>query len=1393
MARSRVSCRMVPEVPGTHDDSKMYVELNELVKNRPLTNFIYASYLQPGVAAQMDALGYGRNPQGQHRARDIYAFFEVGSMKNLLGITAQSKAVGFTDASGNLIDFMAVDAYNKAQDFNQNNKGRVAYVVQHGDMFNILIDEKDSRTQVRQAEVNKGLVLWGELSAQLNAKGIDISTLNQINPGLVNPGTIVDFMRNLSTYKMTPNDGLSVRDIEMLLALNPNTPIVQNMLSRGWGDMHETAQRMYDTIHSGTAPATNVTLVNNVLSEAKKLSRLDVGDLRSAIRTSLASFESTDASTNIQKTLEDLDAKYHLESDTFVRNSDKIEKYSEAVADAIMSLQRQIRNIESKSGKTAKSESLRALKDRMITELKQKQYASGLADFMNTALKYIQQINNNINNVTATGTNLEYAKSLADVTTQATSLMDAYYSVVAAIANSELINDFAINDTDKAALRDVAKDLKQTFDSLNNKVGEMQKEAMLAVGKEFIGEHNPLYGKDVVDIINMTEADASLTDYLYSVGRSSNTVISMLGAIIRDAQSERDFKLQDVALQIRRATHILTQDGKDSSFMYDEKGRIVSQYDWDAYFKAKRKYAGSLVRAGMSYGSAEFEAEMQLWEDQNMTEVVVDHQSGRTEKMPAFYLSTDFREGWSAAQNEYYDRMMELKGQIGTLLPNYAQHQYIAPQKRTSWDQVLKEGLKGERTFGDVAKWFLKNSMFWKMKEADTRFRKSGIYVEGEESLASLSDYDNTVLRQIPLFYIKKIDSGNLSHDFSSALQSLASTALNYQAMDDIKNIAEMMTDYASRSTPVDRDVTGKPRVDRSISKGLDVVTQLRKSAKDNRVATMLDSFVLKHIYGVENKSEGLWAVVCANLIGYTSLKGLAVNVKGALTNKLVGVVQTMIQAMGGQYYTLADWIKAEAVLLGEQGASTEGALVGGAIGGPAGALAGLVAGTAVGSVGMTGKFIEILTNNRNSKDTLIAEFFDQAQESYSNLSDQRYHHTMFGRLFGSFNPMNMYSRGEYWIHMLNVYSVLFHEKVVQYDPTTGTRKQIPLYEALEKGQKIEGNSELKVKDNIFKLDGKRLADTSDAYFTAMKRRIRYINQQHHGSMNKEDKGLLHQWMLGKMAMNFRQWMVEHYSRRFRTLHWDESIRDVNLSNFYNNTKVLLNGNKVKLMDALEMVDNGTGDNSFHYEIKNGATTLDGQTITDDVLNSMLNWYAADSGWRRGFKTDAIKTFIDYIKEYKEYQTSANAYWNSLSETQKGDVRQVLGEAFMLLALAGLSAAMGDPDDHKGEFYYRLWQYVVKRTLFDEKAATIPGAVIEAKTIINNPIASAQTVAGLLYPILGITDVTETIKSGRYKGWNKYARNVVKYTIPFYSQIDQLLNIDTESGVFQTFEGQITR
>lgn len=1387
---------MAPNVPGTNEPSRTYKELVDSIKDRPLANMVYAEYLLPGVAEAMDTQRYPRNKQGQHRASDIERFLGVSEMKSAIPILSQSKSVGFTDTNGKLVDFEGEDAYKRAQAFNETNKGRVAYVVPNGDKFNILINSKDSRTQIREVEVNKALLRWETLTDTLAFAGIDVKQLIAINPTLMNPGSVSDFIRNLGTLEQVPIDGLSVRDIATLLVLNPNTKVVQNLLSRGWGTVEETAQKAYDILHDSSSTATQKAMVENTLKEAKLLRDANQEAIAREVGASTQMFEKMDKSYNIQEIMKELNAKYHLDDEVFVRESTKISSLLEATADSIMSLERQIRVIERRGGRTVKSDSLRQLKERLEKELKSKKGASGLLEFLKESITYLNQVQYGLDNISDTGTQIEYATRIADAVASANNLRDSYYRIVSALSLADdLVNDLGITDTDVTTLASTAKNIKEMFDRQDKKIRDLEEEAMVNVGEAFIGSNNILYGKDLADIIAMKEADSSMMDYLYSVGRNSNTIVSMMGALIRDAQSERDFRLQRMALEIRRCNDLINRDGHDSSFMYDEAGRIVSPYDWAAYYKAQGKFIGSMLASGIEKNSLEYVTELAQWEEENTIPVEVDHENHRFERMPNFFLTEDFQKGWSAAQKEYYDRMMELKGQIGTLLPKYAQHQFIAPQKRNRWTEIVKEGLQGKRNFRNVTRNLLDHTKVWKLRKDNTNFRKNGIYLDGEDAIASASAYDNTILRQIPVFYQAKLENEELTHDFSSALQALASTALNYDAMDNIKNLAEMITDFAGRQTPVERTANGELRVDVSESSvGQRVVTLLRKVGADTRVSAMLDAFVLKHIYGVENRNEGAWAVICSNLIGYTSVKGLAVNVKGAITNKYVGVIQSIIAATGGQYFNMKELLQAEGILLGEQGASTFGMIMGGIAAGGVGAVAGAAIGTAIGARGMYGKFMDIVTNNKNSKDSLIAEFFDQAQGSFSDLSDTAYHQTVFGRLHEARSPMAMYERGEYWIHMLNTYAVLLHEKVIQYDKDTGKRKIIPLYKALEKGNKINNNSELVLKEGIFKMDGTKINGLEDKYFKEIKRRIRYVNQQCHGSMNKEDKGLLHQWMLGKMTMNFRQWMIEHYSRRFRGLHWDESIRDVNLSNFYNEVaEVRLHGKKVKLIDALEMVDSGTGDGSFTYKIKDGATTLNGEALTDEAINEMLERYAEDAGWRRGFKTDALKVLFDYFKEWREYNTKASAYWNQLSETQRADVKQVAGEGFMLMALAGLSACMGDPDDHKGEFWYRLWLYVVKRCLFDEKAATIPGAIIEAKTIINNPIASAQTVAGILYPILGIMDAGETIESGRYKGWNKYARNIIKYTIPFYSQIDQLINIGTESGMFQTFEGQITR
>ena len=75
-------------------------------------------------------------------------------------------------------------------------------------------------------------------------------------------------------------------------------------------------------------------------------------------------------------------------------------------------------------------------------------------------------------------------------------------------------------------------------------------------------------------------------------------------------------------------------------------------------------------------------------------------------------------------------------------------------------------------------------------------------------------------------------------------------------------------------------------------------------------------------------------------------------------------------------------------------------------------------------------------------------------------------------------------------------------------------------------------------------------------------------------------------------------------------------------------------------------------------------------------------------------------------------------------------------------------------------------------------------------TILNGPIPAASTFVNLFYPITGLSDIQETYQRGRYKGKNKYVVNSLRYTVPFYRQIDNLIHIGDEDNLFKVYESK---
>lgn len=1275
----KVQCDMYPKVNG--ENSILYEDLLKKIKNRPLTNLIYAAYLQQGVAAQMNNQGFRVNKQGQHEANAVMQYFDVNSMKIEASKAIDvARRIGARDSSGDLVDFTdAKDALQIAAQSNATTTGVISYVVQHGDIFNILTEAKDSRTQIRALEVEKKQAVWNVMEQAFANVGVDINSFD-FNRSLVNANNGKNFMSWIENLRGTRNDLYSLKDVRTILAMDESSSQVQRLKTM-FGTLDDVADKVYDAFHRGRQNYTQgqLTLMNAAMNQCKTLQGLDIAALRQQVDQVESNISSNSSEAEIQATLEDLNKKYNIDINEIHRKGMDIEKLSDAAADAAFTLQRQLKKLKSEQGVTPEVIQLKASIDRITREIANQRYYSGVMGFLSDALNQVQTMENLYRQASqAPGTNLERSMARSKALMEIKRIKDGYEHIVDALSRmDDLIVDESISPTDKQAIEDQAKAVREYFDKYKKKIDELRKDTMIDIAVECLGETDS-NGMSIADIVTMAEADSSIYDYLYSIGRVSNPLVATMGSIIRDAQGERTQKLVEVALRIRRANKKLFDSGSHSDFMYEpDSNYIISDIDWSTYNEARRKAYEKFTSQG-KVGLALEEA-MEQWQDANTEDRIVDYVSGRTERVP----NGNYRKAFptlTQAQQEYYNEMMQIKGELGTLLPQYAQKQYLPPQLRRSFMDAISKSRGNPKAIAKAILNKIKDMFI--IREDDQMDIRNGI-IEGEEYGIRSGALDNTPYRQIPIFYVNKLkDQGELLKDFSGALQALAGTAINYDCMNRIKDTVEFMGDFI-KDQHIAATRGGIRQTDAIITKGVSIFKDLIGFASNTNTSGIIDGFIDKHIYGVKLKDINKWTKLAQSLLAYTSLRSLAVNVKGAISNYLVGEIQMLIESGAFEFYNPLDYVWANAKVFGDN------------------------------TLSAPGRIMDFMTNNVNSKAVLLAQKFDPMNDIFNEMAHERYFKGPLRHMVAKDFSFIGYGMGEHMIHYVTMYAILHNQKV-RIDGKDAT-----LYDAFYTGDKADGNSELLMKNNVtYKNAEGNWVPVDDAFLDTIKDRIRYCNQNTHGSMNEEDKGLIHQRMAGRFVMNLRQWMVEHYSRRFRGKHWDASLKEER-EGYYNTVGQLFTS---------------WGRAIFHFE--------------------------------------------------SEYATR----WSEMTDSQKANCRRAIAEQLVLASLLSLSFGLGEPEDHKKEFWYRMWIYQTKRAIMDVRGSTPYGLPMEMTKMINSPVAATNTVNALMYPFIGLPDIDKKVESGRYKGWNKYERNMTKYWAPFYNQIDQLEHMDEDESVFTVFE-----
>lgn len=1090
----------MPDINGK--PSKLYKEIDKNHKgNKPLVNLIYASYLLEGVAAQMDADGYKRNAQGQHFYKDIYKFLGLKDFINEQGLsTLENDGINLGTRTQDLkyVVFQNFeDAYRLAQDYNDNHTGRFAYVVQNGDGFNIILENKDSLTIRHLNNFKEEVVIWEAFKEKLRNAGLNADDVISFLSPDINPATVLEQMNMLDIMKSGNNDLMSKNIIKTFLKFGETLPEVQTLLSR-WGlSLEETAQKCYDILQNPTSvSASTLNLVNNVLNKAKYNAPFNVHKFINHIFHILPGINQTDK--KIIGVLNDLKNNKQISPNIIERKSKKIKSLTEAVQESIVSVTREINALEEKSGITTGLKKLENTRKLLEDELANKRVQFGVCKFLEEALQYTTDVYNILTNVSIGSTKAENIRNRAEAVERASNLIDCYYHIIEALANIESLTITEnISAVDKKTLEDKAKEVKELLDTVNKILEEERKNIVIDNLIEELGEDSQ-FGRSYVEIAELLHSDGSIIDYVGQLGKSSDPILASVGSLIRKKQLERDEEYRQYSIRIGSATKALYKAGYDSEFMYDSNGRIITEegVDWESYNEA-RKNAIIHFTQNLNYKGFVLKEAIEKWEEQNTEPKLVDKTTGRTERIPndSYRLSpidNPFNK-LSQAQKDYYYEMMDIKGELGSSLPHYAQDYYLPTQERASvWD-LIKRCTQGEITLKRLIK-LLRDKISLRIKEDETEYF---IY-------NTKGNFNNTVKKDIPIYYINPISNQDeILKDFSAGLQHFASTALNYKAMSSIRAIVETIQNHVNNlDTSTEQEVNDKEAVENisyydDVNHSVIILTKtLHSKLKDSTSKHILESWIDAQIYNKKHKKNNKATKAWMRLIGYNSVTKLAVNVLGAASNLLQGIAQMIIEAGGREFYNFKDLIFAFDRFLGPVGAGWD-----------------------------------LLLGNKRNLNTLISEFFNMTQDTYSDLSKQRYHKNAFRRLIGGINSTAMYQVGEYMMRNVGGFAVLNHEKVL----INGKKR------SLRSAFKVSGDKyhpTLALKDNVTTLDGQPLTLDSD-FFKDIKLKVKSASDNCFGAMSQEDKGVINKWILGRMAMNFRQWMVDYYSNRFRLKHWD--------------------------------------------------------------------------------------------------------------------------------------------------------------------------------------------------------------------------------------------------------------
>ena len=385
--------------------------------------------------------------------------------------------------------------------------------------------------------------------------------------------------------------------------------------------------------------------------------------------------------------------------------------------------------------------------------------------------------------------------------------------------------------------------------------------------------------------------------------------------------------------------------------------------------------------------------------------------------------------------------------------------------------------------------------------------------------LQILTDEVGDLKTQIPIFFRGQHSLKDISYDLASSLLLDSYMAENYHQKTNFKYAVELAMDLVN-SRKVTQTEGFMKRVLVESFGGDESVYETAKemSGADSNSAAMLASVIQNRLYGIKT-IHAEYAQIANSLMAWSATTMLGFNFLAASSNLIQGKVVNFIESVGGQYYDKKDLLEGEVSFWADF----------------------------QGWVDDMGRSVQ------TSKTSQLLDLLS-VQGEFKAFTNKLTEDNRFKTLFKTSTLFSFNHMGEFYIHSTMMYAVLNRIKSKnakgQYIDSKG--KVVTKDKAMSIGDAISVNKETNklqlnkhVKKTSFGEQNISLDTSKDKGFLEIKNLVNIIANDLHGQYNSEYQSLFQRYVLGKMVLMLRKWMIRGFTKRWRGA--EKAFRDPKL------------------------------------------------------------------------------------------------------------------------------------------------------------------------------------------------------------------------------------------------------